>query len=184
MKAIHQHQQRSQTSSVERTESGFYVDRSVLPANGLTQEMRVNETARFWNRLDRLAKNLGGLTQRTYRNLTKSERDELRAVVLAHYNLKNQQFSKRWVYIITHPLFPGACKVGISTNVRRRLAQYQVGCPLRRYRLEYAREYQDINSTIDEVYKRLDGSRLRGEWFEVSSNDVVDMLTELSQECA
>ena len=53
---------------------------------------------------------------------------------------------------------------------------------MRAYRLEFAREYQDISNTIDKVYRRLDGHRLKGEWFDLSAQEIIDVLTELFEE--
>ena len=120
---------------------------------------------------------------RCYWKLTKNQRDELRAVVLKHYNIAYERVRRQWVYAVTHPLFPNACKVGITQNVRSRMFQYQVGCPIRGYRLEYAREYQDVSEAIESVYKQLDGRRLKGEWFEVQAEEVISILTNISEEC-
>lgn len=182
--SVRQQQSKSRSSNVFKTESGFQINVGLLPAGRLTEEMKVNDSKRFWNLLDRTAKQASGVTMRRYWKLTKNERDELRGIVLDHYGISHSRVSKQWVYVITHPLFIGACKIGISANVRRRMSQYQVGCPVRGYRLEYAREYQDVSEAIESVYRQLDGRRLKGEWFEVTANEVVGVLTNLSEECA
>lgn len=181
---VQQQQHKNQHSNVYKTESGFQINLGLLPAGRLTEEMKVNDGKRFWNLLDRTAKQAGGITMRCYWKLTKNERDELRSIVLKHYGISHSRVSRQWVYIITHPLFDSACKIGITANVRRRMSQYQVGCPERGYRLEYAREYQDVSEAIESVYRQLDGRRLKGEWFEVTANEVVEVLTNLSEECA
>ena len=175
---------RKSPSSCEliKARCGVEVDLNRLPPDAISEEMRQNNSKHFWNELDKHAKNAAGITIRQWWSLQKTDRDELRSYVLEHYGCSNKTISRRWVYIITHPKFEGACKVGISNNVRQRLAQYQVGCPMRAYRLEFAREYQDISNTIDEVYRRLDGHRLKGEWFDLSAQEIIDVLTELFEE--
>jgi hypothetical protein len=183
MKDSVQQQQKNQHSNVYTTESGLRIDCSLLPAGRLTEELKSKDSKRFWHLVDRSAKQVSGMSMRCYWKLTKNQRDELRAVVFEHYNIAYTRVRKQWVYAITHPLFPNACKVGITQNVRSRMFQYQVGCPIRGYRLEYAREYQDVSEAIESVYRQLDGRRLKGEWFEVQAEEVISILTNISEEC-
>lgn len=52
------------------------------------------------------------------------------------------------VYLISNPAFPGFYKIGITSNLIKRLSSYQTYDPLRRYRVEHykivpnAREYE------------------------------------------
>jgi len=180
--SVRQQQSKSRSSDVYKTESGFQINLGLLPAGRLSEELKVTNVKRFWNTLDTSAKQVAGITMRCFWKLKKTERDELREIVCDHYNVQyTRPISKRWVYIMTHPSFPGSCKVGITNNVRTRLFQYQVGCPIRAYRLEYARQYQDVDEAVETVYQRLDDKRLKGEWFEVPANEVIEILTELSE---
>ena len=166
-----------------QTEGGLQIDTGLLPAGRLTAELKKNNSKLFWNLLDRVTKQASGLTIKGFWNLKKKDRDDLRALVLKHYKIEYDQVraSKQWIYIITHPLFKGVCKIGISVNVGRRMFQYQVGCPAKAYRLEYAKEYEDVNDAIDRLYKHLDDRRLKGEWFEVEPPEAIALLAQLCE---
>ena len=180
--SVRTQQTKSRSSDVYKTESGFQINLGLLPAGRLTEELKVTNSKRFWNALDQSAKQASGITMKCFWKLKKHERDELREIVCDHYNVQyTRPIAKRWVYIMTHPLFPGSCKVGITNNVRKRLFQYQVGCPIRGYRLEYARQYQDVDVAVETVYQRLDDKRLKGEWFDALATEVIEILTELSE---
>ena len=44
----------------------------------------------------------------------------------------------RYVYVISHPNYPGKFKVGVTVNIKKRLNKYQTSDPDRSYKLEYA----------------------------------------------
>jgi len=166
-----------------KTEGGLQIDTGLLPAGRLTAELKKNNSKLFWNLLDRVTKQASGLTIKEFWNLKKKDRDDLRALVLKYYKIEYDQVraSKQWIYIITHPLFKGVCKIGITVNVGRRMFQYQVGCPAKAYRLEYAKEYDDVNDAIDRLYQHLDDRRLKGEWFEVEPPEAIALLAQLNE---
>lgn len=154
----------------------------VLPAGRISTELRREDAKTFWNRVNTLAKQLSGMTTADFVALPKSAKDKLRVEVLAHYGIEYTPRSKQWLYVMTHPSFEGCCKIGITSSVRRRLVQYQVGCPNRAYRLEFAHEFLNIEEASRKVYAQLSGRRLQGEWFEVSPSEAVELMTQLREE--
>lgn len=82
-----------------------------------------------------------------------------------------------WVYILTHPLFPGVIKVGKARNWRRRLISYQTGCPQRQYRFNAIFKVEDVDLAERIAHRRLRGFRIGdGEWFQLSADDAEGYL--------
>ena len=76
-----------------------------------------------------------------------------------------------FVYVITHPAFPGYVKIGRAYNPESRLRQYQTGCPHRGYELYAAIYFEDCYMAEKEIHARLDESYRNGalgEWFNIS----------------
>ena len=53
---------------------------------------------------------------------------------------KKDERLKKWVYVISHPVYAGEYKVGIAKYVEARLNSYQTSDPNRSYKLEYKLE--------------------------------------------
>ena len=63
--------------------------------------------------------------------------------------------TKKYVYIISHQKYQGEYKVGIASNVEKRLSSYQTGDPDRAYKIEYSfhtPHFRAIESYIHEKY--------------------------------
>ena len=88
-----------------------------------------------------------------------------------------------FIYGVVHPKFPGYVKIGRTNNVRARLAQYNTGCPKRRYQLAFAVECLDAFRAEIEAHTRLDGFRMAGtEWFAVHPTDAHHLIEALIRE--
>lgn len=95
-----------------------------------------------------------------------------------------------FVYLITHPNFPGWIKIGSTTNLARRLGSYNTGDPLRRYRLEFAADTLDRRHAEwlahEELRRR--GYDKQGEWFDVgiamASRVVLRAVAQADEESA
>ncbi len=87
-----------------------------------------------------------------------------------------------FVYVITHPSWPGYVKIGRAFDPEERLKGYQTGCPLRQYKLNYAVYFHDCFHAEQEIHARLDVCRAEGEWFHTSAAiaaNHIDNLREL-----
>ena len=78
--------------------------------------------------------------------------------------------TKGFIYGIVHPAHEGCVKVGRTTNLKRRLRQYQTACPYRSFSIAFAFESDDVE--WDEILARdaLEKHHLNGEWFALPAN--------------
>ena len=72
-----------------------------------------------------------------------------------------------YVYAVTHPAFPGWCKVGKTTDPYRRLSSYQTGDPESRYHMDIRIETPNRHKAEVETIAMLEsrGKVVTGEWF-------------------
>ncbi|MCY4235840.1 MAG: DNA methyltransferase [Cyanobacteria bacterium MAG CAR2_bin_4] len=62
---------------------------------------------------------------------------------------------KKFVYVISHPAYPGEYKVGIAKNWKSRLNAYQTSDPDRQYKMEYnleTRRFRETERHIHDVF--------------------------------
>jgi hypothetical protein len=74
-----------------------------------------------------------------------------------------------YLYIITHPLYDGWCKVGTTWNLKERLHVYQTGDPFRQYKLIYSLHhpsFREAEKKIKEFMKPF-ALEIKGEWYRV-----------------
>ena len=117
----------------------------------------------------------GGRTQ--FRALPEDERNSVAGVAKQMYEL-GADFStansalatekRGFVYVITHPAFPGYVKVGRAYDPESRLKGYQTGCPHRAYELYAAVYFEDCHFAEHEIHARLCAHEGCGEWFAIS----------------
>jgi hypothetical protein len=130
-----------------------------------------------WYEIDKLAKNISGLSRVRYLSLPQAERHRLRVEAAKQLGVEYAANDlSRWVYVVAHPSWPGQFKVGITTNVRHRLASYNTGCPERRYQMRFAKHHEDAQRVVQQIYDALSTKRLQGEWFEVDELELVDLM--------
>ena len=130
------------------------------------------------NDIRRLALAIVDATHATFwRDYDKAERATIRATATQMYDLgvdyvsaeRSEKVDRRgFVYVISHPAFPGYVKIGRAFNPESRLRGYQTGCPERRYRLYAAVYFEDCYFGEKEVHARLNEERACGEWFAIS----------------
>ncbi len=76
----------------------------------------------------------------------------------------------KFVYVISHPNYPGEFKVGIAKNCRQRLNSYQTSDPDRQYRLEYKRETPWFRETESHVHEKLENKH---EWVKADLKTII-----------
>lgn len=81
-----------------------------------------------------------------------------------------------FVYVITNPAWPGACKVGRAFDPFSRLAQYQTGSPFRDYELRFAHRFEDCHTAERQIQARLSDHQLEGEWFAISADEAQECI--------
>ena len=76
-----------------------------------------------------------------------------------------------------HPDINTPIKVGISTNIKTRLSNLQTGNPNRLFLLGWITtiEYKKLEK---ELHQQLIGEKIRGEWFELDSHIVIEILKQ------
>ena len=131
-----------------------------------------------WNELETAARQASGLTQVEYRKLPSKDRallrEKVRGDISSDYTWRS---SGQWVYVLTHPLFPGYVKVGQTNNLDKRLSQYQTGCPASLYRMHSATWSDNASAFAFGVYDRLESFRCSGEWFQVDVEHVLKAIS-------
>jgi len=60
---------------------------------------------------------------------------------------------RKFVYVISHPSYPGEYKVGIAKNWKSRLNAYQTSDPDRRYRIEFKLETPTFRETERHIHE-------------------------------
>ncbi|MCY4050800.1 MAG: DNA methyltransferase [Gammaproteobacteria bacterium] len=80
---------------------------------------------------------------------------------------------RKFVYIISHPSYPGEYKVGIAKNAQSRLVAYQTGDPERAYKIKYKLEtpyFREIEKHIHEIFPN------KYEWVQGELNDIIKAI--------
>ena len=85
-------------------------------------------------------------------------------------NQSTEYRETKFVYVISHPNFPGEYKVGIAKNWKQRLNSYQTSDPDRQYRLEYKYETPWFRETENHVHKKLENKH---EWVKADLNTII-----------
>lgn len=84
-----------------------------------------------------------------------------------------------FVYLVTHPSWPGYVKIGCAINPHSRLGDYQTYCPRRAYKLEhfvYVSERREFEEMMHDVFH---SERVSGEWFKVELEHVKRVMDEM-----
>lgn len=141
-----------------------------------------------WNRklnaVSRLAYGIAGGSKRFY-SLTKADRFSIRQAARRLHS-QDVEFTSAasqvdsspdgFVYIITHPAFPGYVKIGMAVDVESRLSSFQTGCPRRAYRCNFAIYTANRRETEAAIHKHLAHRRAEGEWFLISKTEARAVL--------
>jgi len=82
-----------------------------------------------------------------------------------------------YIYIITHPKFPGWVKIGRTNDLKNRLDDYQTHCPLREFKIDFSIEtkyYYSIEVYFDNFIKN-NGY----EWYNCSPEYAIEKIHEV-----
>jgi hypothetical protein len=95
--------------------------------------------------------------------------------------LRNEQrfVEEKYIYVISNPAWGGWLKIGLSKDPKKRIQSYQVYSPLRDYRLEFM--FKTFYGHRIEM-KLKDKIEIRGEWFNVSIDDVKKMIFKINSQ--
>ncbi len=84
---------------------------------------------------------------------------------------------EKFVYIISNEQYPNEYKVGIASNTKSRLNQYQTSDPNRGYKIEFefkTHKYREVEKAIHEKYEN------KHEWIRGDKADIIKDIKELS----
>ena len=79
----------------------------------------------------------------------------------------------KYIYVISHPQYPGEYKVGVARDAKSRLKSYHTGDPNRAYTLEYSlctEHYRPLERHIHQTFER------RHEWVRAPLRDIIDEI--------
>ena len=80
---------------------------------------------------------------------------------------------QKFVYVISHPGYPGEYKVGIAKSAQKRLVAYQTADPDRAYRIEYKLEtpyFRELEKHIHDVFPN------KHEWVTAELDEIVKAI--------
>ena len=83
------------------------------------------------------------------------------------------------VYILTHPLFDGWVKIGITSYLTKRLKNYQINDPMRSYEIYFSKWFEDA-FRVEKYFKNNVPSN-GYEWFEISKEKAKIIIIKLSK---
>lgn len=87
-----------------------------------------------------------------------------------------------YIYILKHPSFEGWLKIGKTTNLKSRIAQYNTGCPLRQYEYVYTiyvNNYSEVESYFN---KQKIKHGIGYEWYKVELNEAIEIIKQVADE--
>ena len=79
----------------------------------------------------------------------------------------------KYIYVISHPQYPGEYKVGVARDAKSRLKSYHTGDPNRAYTLEYSlrtEHYRPLERHIHQTFER------RHEWVRAPLQDIIEEI--------
>ena len=82
---------------------------------------------------------------------------------------------KKFVYVISHPNFPGEYKVGIAKNWKSRLNSYQTSDPERQYRIEYKIEVPHFRETEKHIHSVFPNKH---EWVQGDLGKIIEAIKQ------
>jgi len=91
-----------------------------------------------------------------------------------------EQKIEKYVYIVTHPMFPDWVKVGVTVNLINRLRNYQTCDPTRSYKIYFNKWVKDVYGI--ERYFRKNTPSNGHEWFKITPEEAKLIIIELSKD--
>ena len=80
---------------------------------------------------------------------------------------------QKYVYVISHPNYPGEYKVGIAKNWKSRLNAYQTSDPERQYKMEFKMETPWFRETEQYIHGKFDNKH---EWVAGNMDDIISEI--------
>ena len=80
---------------------------------------------------------------------------------------------QKYVYVISHPNYPGEYKVGIAKNWQSRLNSYQTSDPERQYKMEFKMETPWFRETERYIHDKFDNKH---EWVTGNKDDIINEI--------
>ncbi len=88
---------------------------------------------------------------------------------------------QKYVYVISHPHYPGEYKVGIARNWKSRLNAYQTSDPDRQYKLEYKLETPWFRETEKHIHDTFPNKH---EWVQGKLDEITEAIRTHKPTCA
>ena len=82
---------------------------------------------------------------------------------------------QKFVYVISHPVYPDEYKVGIAKNWKSRLNAYQTSDPGRQYKIEFKLETPDFRETELFIHGRFENKH---EWVRCELKDIIRAIQD------
>ena len=79
----------------------------------------------------------------------------------------------KFVYVISHPAYPGEYKVGIAKDWRSRLSTYQTSDPDRQYKIEFQYETHLFTETERFIHNKFENKH---EWVKGDLSEIIDEI--------
>ena len=79
----------------------------------------------------------------------------------------------KFVYVISHPEYPGECKVGIAKSWKSRLNSYQTSDPNRRYNVEFSHLTPLFRETVKHIHNLFPNKH---EWVQGDLKQITDSI--------
>ncbi len=88
------------------------------------------------------------------------------------------------VYIMTNPAWKGWIKVGMAIDSKDRLKSYQTSSPLRDYKLEYYKKFNDRRQAETIAHERCSNiaTDKNSEWFKMKTKDAIKLIKNITEE--
>lgn len=120
-------------------------------------------------------------------SMTNGKFNEVYARKLAGLNLmrlqdtRGQAPSSGVVYVITNPAWPGKAKVGMTVNLQKRLAQYQVYDPYKLFKVNHYEFVMNRRRTESLLLKTFQLPEDNGEWVSVDDTKKIIVAVRNSE---
>ena len=88
------------------------------------------------------------------------------------------EVEQKYVYVISHPKYPGEYKVGIAKNCDQRVSNYQTSDPDRKYKLEYSLRTPLFRSIEKHIHTKFENKH---EWVRAKLEDIIFEIENYNQ---
>ena len=87
------------------------------------------------------------------------------------------------VYIISNPAWKGWYKIGMATNAKDRLMNYQTSSPMRDYKLEYKKTFNDKRKAElkAQALCAKEATDTNGEWFKIPVTKAIKLIKTITE---